>query len=343
MTETREIYLPSGHVALIDEKDWPRVKPYKWRATGRGNRYNLTRYVHAQIMQPEGKRRWVLLHRLITGAPRGFDVDHINHDGFDNRRSNLRICTRAQNCGNQLRRRNNTVGYAGVTWDESACRWAAQISPKTDGATRRNIHLGYFKDPWEAAQAYNAAALAAWGEFAPPPNERHPEISRLTLARMAAAQARPDREPGHLPRMISTNTSGYKGVCRVGDVWRAYIHDEASHTQRHLGHFNSPEEAAHAYNVAARAAFGDAAYLNDVPSAPIEPRKPRPSNSGYKGVNWHKSAWRAYIAVGGKQRHLGSFTDPWEAALAYNVAARAAWGESAYQNERLPEDAESAA
>jgi hypothetical protein len=66
-------------------------------------------------------------------------------------------------------------------------------------------------------------------------------------------------------------------------------------------------------------------------------RTSRRNKSGYRGVGWHKQAgkWRAYIEVGRQLRHLGLFDDPWEAALAYNAAARDAWAEFAYQNERI--------
>jgi hypothetical protein len=101
------------------------------------------------------------MHRVIAGVSDDQLVDHINGNGFDNRRINLRFCSNSQNLHNRTFQKNNTSGFKGVTFKKHCGRWAARI--KSNG---REIHLGYFSDPKAAALAYNAAAVDLQGEFA---------------------------------------------------------------------------------------------------------------------------------------------------------------------------------
>ena len=89
------------------------------------------------------------------------DVDHINHDGLDNRKENLRICTRSQNMMNQRVYKNNKSGYKGVYWHKANSYWVSQIRKN-----KKSIYLGYFKDKTVAAKAYNKAALEIFGKYA---------------------------------------------------------------------------------------------------------------------------------------------------------------------------------
>ena len=93
-------------------------------------------------------------------APAGLDVDHIDGDGLNNRRSNLRACTHTENGRNRKLSKNNTSGLKGVNAREAG-KWQAMI--KTSG---RILHLGVFDSKMEAAKAYDAAALRLYGEFA---------------------------------------------------------------------------------------------------------------------------------------------------------------------------------
>ena len=97
------------------------------------------------------------MHRVILNAPPGREVDHINRNGLDNRRSNLRLATHAQNEANKPPRGE----YKGAYWCKKSGRWRASI--RVDGRLR---HMGRFATREEAARVYDDAALEAFGEFA---------------------------------------------------------------------------------------------------------------------------------------------------------------------------------
>lgn len=103
------------------------------------------------------------MHRAITNAPKGMDVDHINGNTRDNRRENLRVCTHAQNlaAGRPAKRANSKSKYNGVGWNKSANQWMARI--RING---KLTYLGCFKDETAAARAYDKAAREHFGEFA---------------------------------------------------------------------------------------------------------------------------------------------------------------------------------
>lgn len=102
------------------------------------------------------------MHRLILGASKGDpDVDHVDGDGMNNRRSNLRVASRSQNMGNQRTRCGaKTSRFKGVSLLPNG-RWHAQI--KVNGKTK---FLGAYAEETDAATAYDRAARAAFGEFA---------------------------------------------------------------------------------------------------------------------------------------------------------------------------------
>jgi hypothetical protein len=153
---SKEIPLSQGLVALVDDEDYDTVVAAgKWSATqgGRGGSF----YAHRRRGRP-GEPVFIRLHTFLTGWP---FVDHINGDGLDNRRANLREATTAQNNQNTARQSNNTSGLKGVTWHKSRGRWRANIQ-----LAGRQRHLGYHDTPEAAARAYDAAARELHGEFA---------------------------------------------------------------------------------------------------------------------------------------------------------------------------------
>lgn len=107
----------------------------------------------------------VMMHRQILGISGCEEGDHINGNGLDNRRANLRRCTRQQNSWNKPARRlvtrRPTSRYKGVSWDKARCKWRAEL--RTDGVIQ--LHKR-FDSEIEAARAYDAAARFHFGEFA---------------------------------------------------------------------------------------------------------------------------------------------------------------------------------
>ena len=150
-----KIKLTQNKVTLIDDADYELIKQYKWCA----GRTHQCWYAITQARNDDGKRTTLYMHRLIIGNNcKDLFIDHINGDGLDNRRSNLRICTNAENLHNRLPRREM---YKGVYWCKRKKPWRARI--RNNG---RLIHLGYYDSKEKAANAYNKAARNYFGGFA---------------------------------------------------------------------------------------------------------------------------------------------------------------------------------
>jgi len=106
----------------------------------------------------------IFMEKEVLGVlGRKVTVDHKNGNGLDNRKFNLRICTRSQNQQNKKKPISNTSGFKGVAWSKAANKWCAYIA-----VNKERIHLGLFVDPKEAARAYDTAARKFFGEFARP-------------------------------------------------------------------------------------------------------------------------------------------------------------------------------
>lgn len=148
--------LTQGRYALIDKKDFDLIKNTKWCVDHPTRRQC---YAVATI-----NCRNVRLHRVILGIVdhKDLHVDHINGNGLDNRRKNLRICNQSQNNMNQrVQKRKKSSRFKGVTWDKNRSKWMAKI--KMNG---RHFNLGRFSVEEEAAMAYNKKAEVIFGEFA---------------------------------------------------------------------------------------------------------------------------------------------------------------------------------
>ena len=153
---SKRIPLTQGKFAIVDDADFERINQWKWfAAKGRS-----TYYARRSIWE-NGKTRNIQMHRVILNTPPGKQSDHINGDGLDNQRVNLRACTNSQNQMNRRKWGNCSSIYKGVYWDSCRRRWRALIQ-----RNKRQRRLGYYDTPKEAAIAYDEAAERLFGGFA---------------------------------------------------------------------------------------------------------------------------------------------------------------------------------
>lgn len=148
--------LTQGHEAIIDATDVHLVNGFNWLASKEGRTF------YARRTQGGGNfpSLTIRLHRAILGASDGQEVDHINGNGLDNRRSNLRIVTHAENMLNARPRADNTSGFKGVSFHRATGKWQSGI--RINGKRRG---LGLFATPEDAHAAYCAASEALHGQF----------------------------------------------------------------------------------------------------------------------------------------------------------------------------------
>jgi hypothetical protein len=156
----RKIPLPHGQFAIVDAEDYETLAGYKWYAIRSKRTFYAERCRKAK--KRVRKQRCIRMHREILDVPEGLCIDHINHNGLDNRRANLRIVTQEQNNWNNRKRRGNCSSqYKGVSWPNRNGKWLAKIIYRG-----KSIYIGYFDDEVSAAKAYDAKALELFGEYA---------------------------------------------------------------------------------------------------------------------------------------------------------------------------------
>ena len=138
--------------ALVDDEDFEKVNVFNWSVMKNDNTYYAMRVL---------KGKAILMHRMVINTPSKMQTDHIDGDGLNNQKKNLRICTVAENSRNRRLSGKNTSGFRGVAWIKKDKRWRAMI--KFDN---KSIWLGQFTNKIEAAEAYNKAREKYYGDFA---------------------------------------------------------------------------------------------------------------------------------------------------------------------------------
>lgn len=138
---------------LVDDEDYDNVNQFKW-SIAKTSKHNF--YATRNSKYEKGKRRTIHLHRVIMDvSDSSLQIDHRDHNGLNNQKENLRICTLSENCRNKTA--YGTSKYLGVYWNKKDKKWIAYI---------RMTYIGIFEHEWEAALAYDTKAKELFGEFA---------------------------------------------------------------------------------------------------------------------------------------------------------------------------------
>ena len=151
----KEILLTKGLKAIVDDDDFDVLSDSKWRAMRNHN-------THYAVTGGKGNFRY--MHRLLCNACDGLVVDHINGDGLDNRKENLRAVTLSINRLSSKPSKNNTSGFRGVVFEKRTGKWTASVTRRI-GGKRKRFHLGTFKSPDEAHAAYLLFIKENYGEL----------------------------------------------------------------------------------------------------------------------------------------------------------------------------------
>lgn len=150
---TKEIELTQGKYALVDDEDYDWLNKHSWHAhitykNGEKITFYAARGYQKPIRYQKPIKKTEYMHRLILGPSKGKEVDHINGNSLDNRKSNLRIVTHRQNSQNLKINRN--APYPGICWYEKNKKWGARIRIKG-----KRLFLGLYDSPEKAFKAYS--------------------------------------------------------------------------------------------------------------------------------------------------------------------------------------------
>lgn len=154
----KEIKLTQGYVALVDDEDYSKLSTKKWCVALRKGKPES-----ALRMEQIGfkKQRTIRMHRVVLGItdPKAV-IDHIDGNPLNNTKSNLRICTQAENAKNRAKMSRGSSVFKGVTLDNKTKKWAVSIC-----CDYKSFYIGKFANELDAALAYNNAAKQLHGEF----------------------------------------------------------------------------------------------------------------------------------------------------------------------------------
>jgi hypothetical protein len=147
----KSIPLTQGKNTLVDDLDYNELSKFKWYALKSGRRFYAVRTILTQTGQ-----KLIYMHKQIVGTDAGFEIDHINGDGLDNQKANLRAVDHRTN--QQNLHIPKTSKYPGVCWEKSRRRWRATI--QIDG----KLHtIGRFEIEEDAAEAYRISCKGLAG------------------------------------------------------------------------------------------------------------------------------------------------------------------------------------
>lgn len=219
---TKEIMLTMGKIALVDDEDYEELNKYKWHANKHRNTYYAIR---KSVDKESGLRKGIKMHRFIMNPPEKMQIDHINGDGLDNRKENLRVVTNRENAQNL--HIEKTSRYPGVYWCNKSKRWMSQIK-----YNNKTYHLGSFKSEELARSTYIMICEKM--------NDMTDEEKLLNKNNF------PYNCLLGINKSLS-KTSKYRGVAWRKDMkkWQVFI--RFKNKTYHLGYFEFEKEAADQY------------------------------------------------------------------------------------------------
>jgi len=216
----KKIPLTQNQYAIVDDENYDFLNRWKWHAVRDGNTF----YAVRKSKTINGKRKTIRMHRVIMNPPNNMDIDHINHNGLDNQKVNLRVVTNQQNQMNRRLYRNTSSFFKGVSRNKLNKLWQASIE-----YNGKSINLGYFEEEIDACIIYNQKAIELFGEYA--------HLNPI-----------PDKYKNRVPIKYKAKTSSrFTGVTwdKINKRWKAYI--KKNKKQYHLGYFLDEEAAHQAY------------------------------------------------------------------------------------------------
>ena len=336
------VELTQGQVTLVDIEDLPIIAEYQWSASWNPDRKSY--YATANIRLPSGKKTSIRLNRLVMNAKHPFVVDHINTITLDNRKSNLRICTKSENGMNRGKQSNNTTGHKGVCFSRN--RYVVHV--KKDGKSK---YIGSYENYEDAVTAHELALEKMHGDFS--------RIEDSTIMDKVEIE-KPDREPkkeymegyGEVYRIPLSN--GQFAIFDIDDydlvvkytwcaVWNKYTNSYYAQTQA-VG-YSGKMGSVHMQRIITNAPNG--MFVDHINHDTLDNRKcnlrlatksenmmnrrrAKSNSSGLKGVyKKSKNKWYAIITVRGERINLGTFDTSEEAHEAYCKAALELHGEFA--------------
>lgn len=305
--------------ALVDDDIYTKINGFNWYA-------HITGYSIYSSGDPDSRKQ-VLMHRYIMelelGRPleRSEEIDHIDRNGLNNQRSNLRICTSSQNRFNTVMHADNIIGYKGINYDKRQNDYIARICVNYKVITSHKT----VDNPKDAAIEYDLLAIKFAGKFARLNFEDNREAYIKQIAN--GWEPTPAREQYSSYKYVSYN----KAPKHSKNPWSAACYEGSKRIS--IGYYPEEELAATDADIFMLNRYGNGAELN-FPERVAEYTKmrqegykvgtKRSKSSQYTGVNFQKNKknkpWRSYIEKDGKRKYLGNFATEIEA-----YDARQAW------------------
>lgn len=233
----------------VDDDDYEFLDKMTWTVYKARNTFYAAGVIRKRYRKSGDPAR-VKMHRWIMKCPDGMQVDHIDGDGLNNRKDNLRLATQSQNGKNKRVKKSNSTGFKGVGYNEKKDLYVTRI-----GVNGTLVYGGRTKNKYAAAVKYNELALQFFGEFAC--------LNELTEEELIMA-----KESIPSKRITKSNSTGYRGVCVIKNtsdrIYAATVF--VNRKNKYLGSFSTPEEAAEVYNRAVIEFKKPIQWLNKIPN-----------------------------------------------------------------------------